>query len=180
MKTRNLALALIIGVLAGCANERAATRPIQPVAQLELARYAGTWYEIARFDQRFQRGCVGVTAEYGPIDASTVSVKNTCRRDTLDGPITGITGRATRPNAAEPGKLLVRFDRFPLNLFSADYWVIDVQEDYRWAVVSNGAGTTLWILSRTPTMNSAIYDELVARLKTRGLKTEYLVKTRQQ
>ncbi|MEO7405146.1 MAG: lipocalin family protein [Burkholderiales bacterium] len=179
MKIHFIAALTAALVLAGCATTRDATPPVAAVAQLDLARYAGKWFEIARFDQYFQRGCVGVYVEYGAIDASTVSVNNVCRIDKLDGPVSGITGRATRPDAAAPAKLKVRFDRFPVNLFSADYWVVALDNDYRWAVVSNERGSVLWILSRTPSMNAATYDSIVTGLKARGIKTEYLIRTLQ-
>ena len=102
-----------------------------------------------------------------------------CRIGKLDGTVSGITGRATRPDAAAPAKLKVRFDRFPVNLFSADYWVVALDNDYRWAVVSNERGNVLWILSRTPGMNVATYDSIVAGLESRGIKTEYLIRTPQ-
>ncbi len=76
-------------------------------------------------------------------------------------------------------KLKVRFDPFPVNLFKADYWIIELGADYEYAVVSNPAKKYLWILNRTPHMDAAVYDGILFRLAQRGFDTSKLVLTPQ-
>ena len=118
--------------------------PIASKALFEPARYLGTWYEVARYPVPFEAGCVGVTAEYGAIDAETISVKNTCRNP--DGSVKSvIEGSAT---IVGPGRLKVRFPSVPFG--AADYWVLWTDESYRTAVVGAPNGRSGWILNRSP------------------------------
>jgi apolipoprotein D and lipocalin family protein len=139
------ALALV-AALAGCASYRDPSVPMAPVAQLDLGRYAGTWYEIARFPVRFQDGCTATTATYAPLGPDRVSVRNTCRDGAPDGPLRAIEGTAERVG---PGQLRVRLGRIP---FAAPYWVLWVAPDYSAAVVGVPQGTAGWILARSPRM----------------------------
>lgn len=121
--------------------------PIGSKADLDVERYLGLWYEIARFPVPFEAGCVGVTAEYGAIAPGEISVRNTCRN--ADGSI-----RATIEGAARivgPGRLEVRFSGVPF--VRGDYWVLWVDEGYRTAVVGAPGGRSGWILNRTPTIS---------------------------
>lgn len=120
--------------------------PIGSKADLDIGRYLGLWYEIARFPVPFEAGCVGVTAEYGPISDSVISVRNTCRRP--DGSVRSvIEGQA---EVVGPGRLKVRFDSVPF--LRGDYWVLWVDEGYHTAVVGAPGGRSGWILNRTPTI----------------------------
>jgi apolipoprotein D and lipocalin family protein len=121
----------------------AAQRDFQP------ERYLGRWYEIARYPVSFEEGCTATTADYGPIDAETISVLNTCRQGAPDGPVEQISGTAT---IVAPGELKVRFSSVPF--VAADYWVLWVDEDYRTAVVGVPSGRAGWILARTPTIDA--------------------------
>jgi apolipoprotein D and lipocalin family protein len=118
--------------------------PVQAVASVDLARYAGKWYEIAAFPMFFQRQCVGdTTAEYALRPDGGISVLNRCR--TGDG-FDEAQGRAWPVEGAGGGRLEVSFF-WP---FRSDYWVIGLDPDYRWAVVGNPGRRYLWILARTP------------------------------
>jgi len=112
---------------------------------LDVARYSGIWYEIARFPVPFQEGCVATTAEYGVIDPGTISVLNTCRDESLAGPLKQIEGRAV---VTGPGRLEVSFDSVPF--VNSPYWVLWVDQDYRTAVVGTPSGRAGWILNRDP------------------------------
>ncbi|WP_108482655.1 lipocalin family protein [Oceaniglobus ichthyenteri] len=114
-------------------------------ALFDPARYAGTWYEVARYPVPFQRGCVGTTAQYDLRADGTLSVVNTCREGTLDGPIKRIEGAA---RLVGPGRLEVKFDSVPF--LSSPYWVLWVDEGYRTAVVGVPSGRAGWILNRDP------------------------------
>jgi len=145
--------------------------PPQTVERVDLARYAGTWYEIASFPSWFQRGCTATTATYGLRDDGRVSVLNRCTRD---GEQSGIEGVAW-PVDATNARLKVRFF-WP---FAGDYWVLALDPDYRWSLVGHPDRDYLWILSRTPRLDDALYAELVAKAQAQGFETSRLVRTPQ-
>lgn len=156
-------LALIAATFANEDNAEARHRHprLQTVEHLDINRYLGKWYEIASFPQRFSRGCVGSTATYSLKRNGKIKVFNECRLNTLDGRYKSATGTAWRPNRHEPGKLKVRFF-WP---FSAKYWVIDLADDYSYAVVGHPNRKYLWILSRTPQMDARTYEDILIRVK---------------
>jgi apolipoprotein D and lipocalin family protein len=149
--------------------------PPDTVARLDLERYEGLWYEIAKYPVFFEIGLTGVTAEYTLREDGSVAVVNSGFRGSLDGERETIAGTATVPNPSDPGKLVIRFDQPIAGLFPADYWVIDLAADYSWAVVSGPSRQTLWILSRTPSMDEATYDAITTELDRRGFNTQRLV-----
>lgn len=167
-------MALFIVFLSGCP-----TNPPKTVDSVDVARYAGKWYEIARYPVVFQRGLVGVTAEYTQNPDGTVGVFNRGLRKTLDGPESTITAVAKVVDTTTNSKLSVRFDRFPISLFPADYWIVDLGENYDYAAVSGPSRQFLWILSRTPQMDAAVYDGILERLTTNGFDVSKLEKTLQ-
>ena len=148
----------------------------QPVAALDLQRYAGTWHEIAHLPMFFQRQCVDrITATYTALADGTIEVRNACR--TKDGGSDESVG-AARPVAGSPGALKVRFAPPWLSwlpLVWADYWVVDLDPDYRWAVVGGPGRKNLWVLSRTPSMDRAVFETLKARAAERGYPVGQLI-----
>lgn len=140
-----------------------------PVPALDLQRYSGQWHEIAHLPMFFQRQCVGdITATYTPNADGTVGVRNACR--TKDG-TTDVSDGIAREVEGKPGALEVRFapDWLAwLPMAWADYWVIDLDPDYRWAVVGGPDREHLWILAREPEMNRALFQRLKARAAARG------------
>ena len=164
-----LAIVLAAGIgIAAVAN--------QPVAQLDVQRYAGQWHEIAHLPMFFQRNCADrITATYVPQADGTIQVRNACR--TKDGAREESTGVA-RTVAGTPGALQVRFAPDWLRWLPAawaDYWVIDLDPEYRWAVVGGPSRKYLWILSREPRMERALYAQITARARERGYPVERLV-----
>jgi len=143
-------------------------------AALDLNRYAGTWYELARFDTFFQKGCVASTATYTPRENGDVTVLNRCREDRVDGKLKEITGKAWVPDRAEPGKLRVQFF-WP---FSGPYWVLEVAEDYSWALVGHPEKTRCWVFTRAPAIEDGLYQQLVEKLRARGYDVSKLVRAR--
>lgn len=176
MRTRRMrALLCLIPVLLTSACilppvNREGSVPIGPVAQVEIERYAGRWFEIARFENSFERDCEGVTAEYTPRPDGRITVRNTCREGAVSGPVEVAEGVARVVDPATNAKLKVRFG----GPFEGDYWVLDRGADYQWALVGEPSGRFLWILSRTPTLPDALRADLLQRLQTRGYNTEAL------
>ena len=171
------AMLLILLVATPCAAS-ADPGPVKPpplisVPHVDLARYAGTWYEIASYPQRFQKGCTGTTATYTLRADGTVEVLNRCARDSLDGRVTVARGRAKVVDRTSNARLKVSFF-WP---FWGDYWIIALDPDYRWVVVGHPSRNYLWILSRTPTMDDATYTAIVDRLQAQGYETSRLVRT---
>jgi apolipoprotein D and lipocalin family protein len=170
-----LALALAAGS-SFAAGLPPAVLPNDPVPALDLQRYAGQWHEIAHLPMFFQRKCVAnITAIYTPRPEGTVGVRNAC--DDEDGKRMVSEGTA-RPVPGHPGRLQVRFAPDWLAwvpMVWADYWVVDLDPAYGWAVVGGPSRDSLWILSRKPTMDRATYEALRARAAQRGYPVEELV-----
>lgn len=138
--------------------------PMRVVANLDIERYLGLWYEVARFPNRFERGCVGVTAEYGRLPDGRISVRNICREERLDGPVRSIEGTA---RVEGPGRLSVNFVAW-LPFARGPYWVLHVDPDYGMAVVGAPSGRTGWVLSRTPAMSNDRWARARAVLTANG------------
>ncbi len=147
------------------------------VKKLELPKYLGTWYEIARYDHRFERGLVGVTADYSMRPDGKIKVVNSGYKNTLDGEYREAVGKAKIPDPENaPAKLKVSF----FWIFYGDYYVLELDEDYRWAVIGSSSDKYLWILSRTPQMAPEVYNDLLQRIKQRGYDTSALIKVKQK
>ena len=156
--------------------------PLAPIAALDVPRYMGDWYEIAKYPNSFQKKCAGFTkASYKLLDGGRVQVINTCRLN--DGETDVADGIARQVGGSASPKLEVRFAPAWLSFLPfvwGDYWVIDLDNEYRLAAVSEPKREYLWILSRTPTVDPAAYQALLDRLKQRGFDLEKLEATRQQ
>jgi apolipoprotein D and lipocalin family protein len=158
--TRIALFAVAFVLIAG--KSHAKEKPLTTVPRVDLERYLGSWYEIARYPNSFQDGCVATVATYGLRDDGDVSVHNTCREDSLDGRLKGAKARAWLVDKENQTKLKVRFF-WP---FAADYWIIDLAPDYSYAVVGQPSRDYLWILSRTPTLAPEVLDGIYHRLRT--------------
>lgn len=168
-----LALAGSCMVYFGCAPIN--LQPLDVVEFVDLNRYIGKWYEIAKYPNSFEAGCVGSTAEYGIRDDGRISVFNTCREGGLDGELRTIEGSARVVDETTNAKLGVSFF-----IFEAPYWIIDLdEENYQWAVVGEPSRQFLWILSRTPQLDDDVYQGIVDRLPEKGYDPAGLVVTPQ-
>jgi lipocalin len=146
------------------------------VKELDIQKYLGTWYEIARYDHRFERGLVGVTANYSMRDDGKIKVLNSGYKNSLEGEFSQAIGKAKVPNPINnPGKLKVSFYLF----FYGDYFVLDLDEDYQWALIGSSSDEFLWILSRKPQMEMELYNELIYKLQKRGYDVSQLIKVEQ-
>jgi apolipoprotein D and lipocalin family protein len=171
-------LPLLLLALAACATQPPGP-PVQTVPAVDLQRYAGTWFEIARFPTSFQdsptRRCEAVTATYTPRPDGQIGVVNRCRNALAGGEPIEATGTAYAVEGANNARLRVSFF-WP---FYGDYWVIGLDPVYRWAVVGAPARDYLWILSRTPEMAPGDYAEAVARARAQGFEVARLQLTAQ-
>ena len=140
---------------------------LSTVDSLDLNRYMGRWYEIAAYPQWFERDMTHVRATY-TLEKEFVRVENSGVRR---GRTKTAVGKAKVVEA--PSKLKVSF----FGPFYAPYWVVGLADDYSWAVVSDPRQKTLWILSRTPRMDSALYETITERLAAQGFDLNKLKKT---
>jgi apolipoprotein D and lipocalin family protein len=163
-------------LLAAALAASAPALPNAPVATLDLARYAGQWHEVAHLPMFFQRKCASdITAVYTRQPDGGIEVRNACR--TKDGGRMESVG-AARTITGHPGALQVRFAPSWLSWVPgtwADYWVVELDPQYRWAVVGGPSRKYLWVLSRTPRMDGAVFDGIRARAAQRGYPVEKLV-----
>ena len=148
---------------------------VEVVPHVDINRYTGTWFEIARYPNRFQKGCVGTTAQYTLRDDGRIDVLNQCRENTLDGKLMSAKGTAKVVDVKTNAKLKVTFF-WP---FYGHYWIIDLGEHYEYAVVGHPDRKYLWILSRTPTMEEDLYNEILGRIKQQSYDVSKLIKTPQ-
>ncbi len=149
---------------------------LKTVEYVDVKRYMGTWFEIARFPQRFERGLVGVTANYTLLPSGKVRVVNSGYENDFNGKLRTARGSAKVVDPLTNAKLKVTFF-WP---FAADYWIIELGKDYEFAVVSEGSRSYLWILSRTPQMKEEVYSELLKRLQEKGFDLSRLEKVQQK
>jgi apolipoprotein D and lipocalin family protein len=153
----------------------ARTPPLEVVPAVDLQRYLGTWYEIATIPQRFQKGCVGVTAEYSLRTNGDIQVVNTCIKETLDGEVRQARGKARVVDRTTNAKLKVSFF-WP---FWGAYWIIGLDPEYQWAIVGHPNRNYLWILSRSPQMDEALYGKLLQLIAEKDYDLAKITKTLQ-
>jgi len=170
-----IALAALLGVallFSGCAGYDPNDPNLpQTVAQVDLERYVGKWYEIARYDNRFQKDCVASTAEYVFRPDGKIEVINRCRKETVDGKLKESRGKAWVVDKTSNARLKVQFF-WP---FSGDYWIIDLdEENYSYAVVGHPSRKYLWVLARTPQLDEAVYTGILQRLEAQQYDTSRL------
>ncbi len=170
MKLRLFLLGCIVG-MTGAAH---AALPNEPVERIDLERYLGTWQEVARMPNRYQEDCVsGTTATYLRDDDGEIVVRNACT--TAEGERMSVDGVA-REVVSGSGNLQVRFAPRWLAWLPvwADYWVLDLDADYRWAVVGGPTRKFLWVLARDPQLDPEVFEGIKARAAARGYAVERL------
>ena len=139
-------------------------QPLKTVPSVDLQKYSGKWFEIASYPQRFQKGCRCTSAEYTYTDKGYVIVENRCRRDSSGGKESYIRGKAFVQKNSGNAKLKVQFF-WP---FTGKYWIIDLADDYSYAVVSHPNKKYLWILSRTPKISNELFQKITLKLVEQG------------
>jgi len=176
---QRMGLGVLIAVGGGALNGCATVSPPETVPFVDVERYMGTWYEIASFPTFFNRGLVNTTATYEIIGENKVSVFNRANKG-AGGPETSIEGTARVVDRESNAKLSVSFSPIFPRLFAGQYWIVALDDEgYTWAVVTDSRKRTLFILSRTPDMDEALYDEIVEDLSGRDFAVENLNRTPQ-
>lgn len=170
---RFFALAIAALMLPACAHK---SRPLPTAPSVDLTRYAGKWYEIARLPNRFQRDDSRATAEYTLRPDQTVKVLNTELRP--NGSTKSIEGSASAVPGSGNARLKVRFRGLAALVpvpSEGNYWIIAVEPDYSAALVGTPDRNYLWLLARSPNLNSKTRDRLVARARELGFPVEKLI-----
>jgi len=176
MKLRSFLPLIASGFLAACSTVGPAgnTSVPQPAKTVQLNRYLGTWFELARYENSFETDCEGVTAQYSLRDDGMIKVINTCRKDSPDGAKKTVEGRAKIVPNSGNAKLRVSF----FGPFYGDYWVLDHAADYSWSIVGEPSGRYLWILTRTAKPSEQTRKMLVKRATSLGYDAALLRWTR--
>ena len=151
-------------------GNRSVPEPAKPV---DLERYLGRWFELARYDQRYEKGCDGVTADYSKRSDGSITVLNRCRKP--DGRTEEARGRAKVVDARTNAKLKVSF----FGPFYGDYWVLDHADDYSWSIVGEPSGRYLWILTRVATPPETEAAQLIKKVEQMGYDSTLLVRPQQ-
>ncbi len=156
-------------VMGGCqSNSDGAVIDNRTVKTFDVARFMGKWYEIARYDHRFEEGMTRVSATYTLLDDGRIEVLNAGYKD---GKYKEIKGKAKQPNPADPGKLKVSFFLW----FYSDYYVLILDPNYRYVVIGSSSDKYLWIMSRNPDLAEDVIRDLLDQLRERGYDTAKLV-----
>jgi len=148
---------------------------LQVVPYVDLNRYTGTWYEIARYPHKFQEGCFGSRATYTLRDDGKLSVLNECYEESDISKLRSAKGKAWIVDTNTNAKLKVSFF-WP---FSGHYWIIGLGKEYEYAVIGHPRRNYLWILSRTEVIDEQVYEGILNRLKDQHYDISRLIRTQQ-
>lgn len=175
------ALLLATNVVTAQKNKTNEQAFVKPVSSVDLKRYSGKWFEIARYSNKYQKNCVGnTTATYALKEEGKILVTNECLKK--DGTVIDAKGEGKIADKTSNAKLEVRFAPGYLAFLPSvwgNYWIIDLDENYQYAAVGDPKREYLWILSRTPKLNDATYQNILRRVETMGFSPGKLVKTPQ-
>ncbi len=170
MSMRRFFMKIVWLALLSLGAQAQALAPLGTIPTLDVPRYMGTWYEIAKYPAWFQRRCVSSTsAQYSVLEAGRVQVVNRCKM--ANGEWNEAVGVARQIGGATSPQLKVRFAPEWLAFIPmvwGDYWVIAIDPQYQWSIVSEPSRQYLWVLSRTPSLPRATYEQLLQQLATLG------------
>ncbi|HEY0426350.1 MAG TPA: lipocalin family protein [Pyrinomonadaceae bacterium] len=162
-------------------NNSANLAEVKAVSTVDLKRYSGKWFEIARYSNKSQKNCIGnTTIAYTLKTDGNINVLSECLKK--DGTMIDAKGEAKIVDKSSNAKLEVRYAPGFLAFLSTswnDYWIIDLDEKYQYAAVGDEDRDNLWILSRTPKLNDAAYQNILRRVEAMGFKPGKLIKTPQ-
>ena len=167
----NLIILIFLTLITSCSMKTLTTVP-----DVDINKYSGKWYEIARLPNSFEKGLVCVTAEYSLRDDGKISVTNSGQKEDEPGKVKSIRGKAWVPDKNEPGRLKVQFF-WP---FAGGYYIFHLdQENYQYALVGTPSRKFLWILARAPKIDESLYLELVEVARKNDFAVEKLMKVKQ-
>ncbi len=175
MKQKHYYLLFLLFFITHCSKSQNMINS-ETVKELDLKKYLGTWYEIARYPHSFEKELVGVTATYSLRPDGKIKVVNKGYKKTLNGEMKEAIGKAKIPNLKEPAKLKVSF----FWIFYADYYVLELDSEYQWAIIGSKSPNYLWILSRKAQINDELYQSLLEKIEKRGYKLDKLIKVEQK
>ena len=175
MHKYRLLLIFSIFLIFSCSKTNSQMIDQTTVKELDMNRYLGKWYEISRFPHSFEKNLVGVTATYSSREDGKIKVLNQGFKNTLNGEPSEAVGKSKIPDKMEPGKLKVSF----FWIFYADYYVLELDENYQYVMIGSSSPKYFWILCRTPHMDSETYEMLLEKARKRGYNLEKLEKVPQ-
>ncbi|AKD02567.1 outer membrane lipoprotein [Pontibacter korlensis] len=161
-----------MAIISSCSRSHA---PLDTVTSVDLDKYEGRWYEISRLPQRFEKGCHCVYAEYKQNPDGYLEVHNYCRKGGPSGKLDKAEGKGFPVEGSNNSKLRVQFF-WP---FRGDYWILELDPDYQYAMVGSPDRESLWILSRTPKLDQDVMEQLVQLAEQKGFPVERLLLTDQ-
>jgi apolipoprotein D and lipocalin family protein len=168
---------LLIGAFLLCGLETPAQeRNVTAVPSIDLKRYSGDWYEIAKLPNKFQKQCVGNTIATFSTKRNDGEMEVLNRCLTRDGKVQQLRGATKSLDAGTNSKMKVSFPKFS----SSSYWIVDLEPNYQYAVVASPKRDYLWIYSRTPQMNDAVYQQILRRIEQMGFHPNRLIRTPQE
>lgn len=168
MKNIIIAICIIFGIVSCRADNSNQKIDNSTIESLDIARFMGKWYEIARYDHRFEKEMTNVSATYTLLDNGRIEVLNAGYKN---GKYKEIKGKAKQPNPKEPGKLKVSFFLW----FYSDYYILDIAPDYSYVLIGSSTDKYLWIMSRKPAIPDNVLNELIEKLRKKGYDTDKLV-----
>ena len=177
MKRSLVASVLVLSSLATACAPMLPTRT-STVPSVDVSRYLGTWYEVASVKQFFSIGLVGSTAEYSLNPDGSIRVFNSGNYFTFDGPPSSIVGSAV-PVDSSNARLNVSFTGFNSAEGAGNYWIVDLDPDYQWAIVSDPTGVSCFLLSRTRSISPELRADLLARAAAKGVDISNVTETLQ-
>jgi apolipoprotein D and lipocalin family protein len=171
---RRIGLAAILAAASALAPGCGSDPPLEVAQNVDLGRFQGKWYEIARLPRTTQTDCHGTTGFYSQNPDGTMTLVNQCNVGATDGPLKTVTMTAHVPNSSVPAKMSLE-----VGGYSGDYWILEVGSNYEYAVVGHPSREYLWILSRTPTLDSTTQQGIVERAQSDHFDTSKLEYTPQ-
>ncbi|MBC8412522.1 lipocalin family protein [bacterium] len=172
-KINSILLCIFALILTSCMHVKDTTPALNVVPFVDISRYTGTWYEIARYPHKFQKGCIESRATYSLRDDGNLSVLNECYEESDKSRIRSAEGKAWIVDSETNAKLKVSFF-WP---FSGAYWIIDLGKNYEYAVIGHPGREYLWILSRSKVLDESVYEGILNRLKEQHYDISKLIRT---
>jgi apolipoprotein D and lipocalin family protein len=170
-----LLLPFTLAALACSASGCSENEPLEVDNKVDYDRFAGRWYEIARLPRPTQKDCYGTTSFYERTGADTLRISHECALGKFDGPYSGVETSAKIPDVSEPAKLSLK-----INLYRGDYWVLELGDNYEYAVIGHPSREYLWILSRTPQLTDDVLQGVLSRARAKKFEVDRLEYTPQR